>query len=109
MQRISGELGRIEGVAMHINLGFKKKLIRIIELFFIYYVKQKSIRTMKRPYRKHRIITSNNHLTVKDWMRQNPVSFKDIKGVPTSEQIGIVLKDLGYNREDTYSSVIYRI
>ena len=64
---------------------------------------------MRKPYRKHQIFTSNNQITVKDWMRLKPVHFTEINGVPTSEQIGGVLKYLGYNREDTYSLVIYRI
>jgi hypothetical protein len=41
-------------------------------------------------------------------MRNNPVHFTDVKGVPTSEQIGVVLKTLGFERIDSETEVIYQ-
>ena len=40
-------------------------------------------------------------------MRQNSNYFKGINGIPTSEQIGKILNDLGYNRIEVYERVIY--
>jgi hypothetical protein len=41
-------------------------------------------------------------------MRNNPVHFTDVKGVATSKQIGVVLKNLGFERFDSETEVIYR-
>lgn len=62
---------------------------------------------MRRPYRKHFVILENKTTKVKDWMRQNSNYFKGNNGIPTSEQIGIVLVDLGYVRTEKYDCVIY--
>ena len=62
---------------------------------------------MKRPYRKHFVILENETIKVKDWMRQNSNYFERINGVPTSEQIGRVLNDLGFNRLEDHVNVIY--
>lgn len=62
---------------------------------------------MRRPYRKHFVILENKTTKVKDWMRQNSNYFERINGVPTSEQIGRVLNDLGFNRLEDYENVIY--
>lgn len=62
---------------------------------------------MRRPYKKHFVIIENQTIKVKDWMRQNPNYFKTINSVPTSEQIGKVLNDLGYNRMEDYESVVH--
>jgi hypothetical protein len=34
--------------------------------------------------------------------------FQQIKGIPTSEQIGVVLREQGYNRTDSETEVIYK-
>lgn len=62
---------------------------------------------MSRPYRKHFVILENQTIKVKDWMRQNSNYFEKINGIPTSEQIGRVLNDLGFNRLEDYENVIY--
>ncbi len=64
---------------------------------------------MVKNYRKHSIITHNGELSVKNWMRQNLSYFKQINGVPTSEQIGSVLNELGYKRKEDSTSVTYSI
>ena len=58
-------------------------------------------------YRKHFVITETLTLRVKDWMRENPKLFSTYKIEPTSEQIGIVLKKMGYERKEYVDSVIY--
>lgn len=63
---------------------------------------------MRKPYKKHFVILKNQTMKVKDWMRQNPSYFKNIKGVPTSKQIGKVLFDLKYNVLEDCSIVIYK-
>lgn len=62
---------------------------------------------MRRPYRKHFVIFKNQTIKVKDWMRQNSSYFINIKGVPTSQQIGKILYDLDYIIWEDYSIVIY--
>lgn len=64
---------------------------------------------MRKPYRKHFITCNNKKIRVKDWMRQNSNHFKNFDTVPTSEQIGIVLKNLGYKRIEDEFTVIYSI
>jgi hypothetical protein len=34
--------------------------------------------------------------------------FQKIKGIPTSEQIGVVLRSQGFNRTDSETEVIYK-
>jgi len=60
--------------------------------------------------RKHRIVLENEVLhPVKDYMRENQNQFTHIIGrIPTSEEIGKVLVELGYRREDTETHVLYR-
>jgi hypothetical protein len=43
-----------------------------------------------------------------NWIRNNPVHFKEYKSVPRSEQIGVVLKTLGFERIDSETEVIYQ-
>jgi hypothetical protein len=46
---------------------------------------------------------------VKDYMRENPNLFTHIVGrIPTSEEIGKVLVEMGYTRENTATHVLYR-
>ena len=63
---------------------------------------------MPRPYRKHRVLINNQYIPVKDWYRNNPQHFQNIKSIPNSEQIGVVLIDLGFNRFDSDTEVIYK-
>jgi hypothetical protein len=63
---------------------------------------------MRRPYRKHKVIIDNSYIPVKDWYRDSPQLFGKQKGVPTSEQIGTVLKRMGFERTDSETEVIYR-
>jgi hypothetical protein len=53
---------------------------------------------MRRPYRKHSILINNTYISVKNWYRDNSQHFEKHKGIPTSEQIGTVLKSLGFER-----------
>ncbi|MEO8236285.1 MAG: hypothetical protein ABI549_12775 [Flavobacterium sp.] len=64
---------------------------------------------MRKPYRKHFIICNNKKIKVKDWMRLNSNYFENFDTVPTSEQIGTVLKILGYKRIEDEFTVIYSI
>jgi hypothetical protein len=63
---------------------------------------------MRRPYRKHKVIIDNSYTPVKNWYRDNSQLFDKQKGVPTSEQIGTVLKRVGFERIDSATEVIYR-
>lgn len=63
---------------------------------------------MRRPYRKHFVIINKREIPIKDWYRDNLPLFQHIKGVPTSEQIGTVLIEQGFNRTDSVTEVIYR-
>jgi hypothetical protein len=63
---------------------------------------------MRRPYRKHKVLINNLYIPVKDWYRNNPQFFQQINGIPTSEQIGVVLIDRGFNRFDSDTEVIYK-
>ncbi len=63
---------------------------------------------MRRPYRKHLVLISNKYIPVKDWYRDNMQFFQKIKGIPTSEQIGVVLRSQGFNRTDSETEVIYK-
>jgi hypothetical protein len=47
---------------------------------------------MRRPYRKHLVLINNKYIPVKDWYRDNMPLFQNINGIPTSEQIGVVLQ-----------------
>ena len=60
--------------------------------------------------RRHRIVLENGDLhPVKDYMRENPNLFTHIIGrIPTSEEIGKVLTEMGYTRENTATHVLYR-
>jgi hypothetical protein len=51
---------------------------------------------MRRQNRKHLVLINNKYIPVKDWYRVNIAFFQHINGVPTSEQIGVVLIALGY-------------
>lgn len=63
---------------------------------------------MRRPYRKHFVIIKSQFIPVKDWYRDNFQLFQNINGIPTSEQIGIVLINQGFTRTDSETEVIYR-
>jgi hypothetical protein len=63
---------------------------------------------MRRPYRKHSFLINNQYISVKNWIRNNPMHFKEYKSVPTSEQIGVVLKTLGFERIASETEVVYR-
>ena len=63
---------------------------------------------MRRPYRKHYVLINNKYISVKAWYRDNLRLFQHIKGIPTSEQIGTVLRSQGFNRKDSETEVIYR-
>ena len=62
----------------------------------------------RRPYKKHFVLVGKNYIPVKDWYRNNPQHFKHIKGVPTSNQIGVVLIRLGFGRTDTDTEISYK-
>lgn len=63
---------------------------------------------MRRPYRKHKVLINDNYIPVKNWYRDNSQLFEKQKGVPTSEQIGTVLKSLGFERIESETEVIYK-
>jgi hypothetical protein len=63
---------------------------------------------MRRPYRKHKVLINNKYIPVKDWYRNNPQFFQHNNGIPTSEQVGLVLKSRGFKRIDSATDVIYR-
>lgn len=65
------------------------------------------MKTKRRTYRKHKVKINGNYISVKNWMRQNQKLFTNINGVPTSEQIGIILIENGYKRSETDLEVIY--
>jgi hypothetical protein len=54
------------------------------------------------------VIINKRQIPVKDWYRDNLQLFQHINGVPTSEQIGTVLIEQGFNRTDSETEVIYR-
>jgi len=58
--------------------------------------------------RKHKVLINNKYIPVKDWYRDNSQHFEKQKGIPTSEQIGTVLKSLGFERIESETEVIYR-
>jgi hypothetical protein len=61
-----------------------------------------------RTNRKHIVLQNNQYIPVKDWFRQNPNLFMRLNDIPTSEQIGAVLKRQGYTRSETVTEVIYK-
>jgi hypothetical protein len=63
---------------------------------------------MRRPYRKHLVLINARYIPVKYWYRDNMHFFQHMNGVPTSEQIGVVLINQGFNRTETETEVIYR-
>jgi hypothetical protein len=63
---------------------------------------------MRRPYRKHLVLINNKYIPIKDWYRDNLQLFQHIKGIPTSEQIGVVLREQGFIRTDSETEVIYK-
>jgi hypothetical protein len=65
------------------------------------------MKSTRRPYRKHIVKINDTYLSVKDWMRENQNLFTNIKGVPTSEQIGKILVSNGFNRSETDLEVLY--
>lgn len=66
------------------------------------------MKSPRRPYRKHKVKINDNHIPVKDWMRQNQNLFSNVNGVPTSEQIGKVLLKQGFKRSESVSEVLYK-
>jgi len=58
--------------------------------------------------RKHYVLISNKYIPVKDWYRDNSQLFQKNKGIPTSEQIGVVLKKIGFKRTDSDAEVLYK-
>jgi hypothetical protein len=62
----------------------------------------------RRPYRKHKVKINDKYIPVKDWMRQNQNLFSNVKGVPTSEQIGKVLLKQGFKRSESITEVLYK-
>jgi hypothetical protein len=63
---------------------------------------------MCRSYKKHLVLINNQYFPIKDWYRNNPRFFQHINRIPTSEQIGVVLINHGFNRFDFDPEVIYR-
>lgn len=63
---------------------------------------------MRRPYKKHFVLINGANVRVKDWYRQNASFFTHLNNIPTSEQIGTVLKRQGYTRSETITEVIYK-
>lgn len=63
---------------------------------------------MRRPYRKHYVLINKKYIPVKDWYRDNTQFFERGKGVPTSEQIGVVLRQQGFHRSESETEVVYR-
>ena len=63
---------------------------------------------MRSPYRKHKVLINNQYIPVKDWYRNNQQYFQHIKGIPTSEQIGLVLIRLGSKRTETDTEILYK-
>ena len=63
---------------------------------------------MRRPYRKHLVLINNKYIPVKNWYRDNSQLFEKQKGIPTSEQIGTVLRSMGFERIESETEVIYR-
>jgi hypothetical protein len=63
---------------------------------------------MRRPYRKHFVLISNKYIPVKNWYRDNSQLFQKQKGIPTSEQIGTVLRSMGFERIESEKEVIYK-
>lgn len=63
---------------------------------------------MSRTYRKHYVNIDNKYIPVKDWYRNNSDYFKDIQGIPTSEQIGVILIQKGFTRNETATEVLYK-
>lgn len=64
---------------------------------------------MNMANRKHFVIVNNKYVPVKDWYRNNIHFFQKIKGIPTSEQIGTVLKRNGFGRINSLTEVIYSL
>lgn len=63
---------------------------------------------MRRPYRKHLVLINNKYIPVKNWYRDNSQLFQKQKGIPTSEQIGTVLRSMGFERIESEKEVIYK-
>jgi hypothetical protein len=61
----------------------------------------------RRPYRNHLVLVGKNYIPVKDWYRSNPQHFTHFKRIPTSEEIGTVLVNLGFTRTETATQVLY--
>lgn len=58
--------------------------------------------------RKHLVLINNKYIPVKAWYRDNLQFFQQIKGIPTSEQIGTVLIERGFSRTNTVTEVLYK-
>lgn len=67
------------------------------------------MKSSRKPYRRHKVKIHENYISVKDWMRQNQKLFTNIKGVPTSEQIGRILVKNGFKRNETGLEVLYTL
>jgi hypothetical protein len=63
---------------------------------------------MRKYYKKHLVQINGKFVPVKEWMRNNPQFFANNINVPTSEQIGAVLRQQGFVRTDSETEVIYR-
>jgi plasmid maintenance system killer protein len=57
--------------------------------------------------RKHSVLINQQYIPVKDWYRENTAFFNHVRDIPTSEQIGIILKKQGFKRSETESEVVY--
>jgi hypothetical protein len=57
--------------------------------------------------RKHFVLIQTKYIPVKDWYRSNPQHFNHITRIPTSEEIGAVLVNLGFTRTETATQVLY--
>lgn len=61
----------------------------------------------RRIYRKHKVQIDGNYIPVKQWMRLNDNFFREINGIPTSQQIGSVLKKQGFEMTENEFEVLY--
>ena len=66
------------------------------------------MKSTRRIYRKHKVKINDTYIPVKEWMRQNHNFFNHINGVPTSEQIGKILINNDFKRNETDLEVIYK-
>lgn len=62
----------------------------------------------RRIYRKYKVQIDGNYMPVKQWMRLNEKFFIEINGIPTSQQIGSVLKKQGFVMSETEFEILYK-